>query len=57
MALKYFEVAIGLSSLKGNKKLIFSFEYIYIEINSNYFIIYSNIYKIVEYLKQLKKLF
>ena len=33
MALKYFEVAIGLSSLKGNKRLLFSFEYIYIEIN------------------------
>ena len=33
MDLKYFEFAIGLSSLKGNKKLIFSFEYIYIKID------------------------
>ena len=33
MALKYFEFAFGLSSLKGNKRLLFSFEYIYHEIN------------------------
>ena len=44
MALIYFEFAISLSSLKGNKRLLFSFEYIYIEINQLFYIYKNKIF-------------